>query len=161
MKNSQAWQRWFNVNISVIIRSYTLFPIFNIIKEYITSNHMLTSSYIFLGLIPSTFGSYLYGLIRSILYLIFVRPYCQFTAPIGKHHVITNGPLDGVSYLYAAWLLSMTLYPTLWSWPNWFLFSWILSLLICVYFSWLINYQYTLCFIGRIISQSNNNCPGL
>ena len=63
---------------------------------------MLTSSYIFSGLISATFVSDLYGLIQRILYLIFVGPYCNLTVPLVKHCVITNGPLNDVSCIYAA-----------------------------------------------------------
>ena len=63
---------------------------------------MMTSSHIFLGLISSTFVSDLFGSIRRIFYLIFVRPYFNVTAPFIKHRVIINGPFDGISCLYAA-----------------------------------------------------------
>ena len=43
------------------IRLYTLCQNFNITQKYITSDHMLTSSSIFYGLISSTFVSDLYG----------------------------------------------------------------------------------------------------
>ena len=43
---------------------------------------MLTLSQIFLGLISSTFVSDLYGLIRRILYLIYVAPHCNETMPL-------------------------------------------------------------------------------
>ena len=74
---------------------------------------MLTSSHIFLGLISSTFVSDLYGLIQRILYLICIGPYYIFTVPLIKQRVLINGPVYGVSYLYAAWLVSMNLSPTL------------------------------------------------
>ena len=73
---------------------------------------MLTSSYIFPGLIPTMFVSDLYGLIQRILYLILFRPYCIVTVMLVQHPVITDGPLYGISYLYAALLLTMTLSPT-------------------------------------------------
>ena len=57
----------------------------------------------------------LYGLIQPILCLIFVGPYCNITVPLVKHCVITKGPLYGVSYLYAVWLVGMNLCPTLYS----------------------------------------------
>ena len=44
---SRAWLRWINAKVSVLIFLYTLFPRFNIIHNYITGHHMLTSSYIF------------------------------------------------------------------------------------------------------------------
>ena len=43
---------------------------------------MLTSSYIFSGLISSTSVSDLYGLIGRILCLIYVGPYCIFIRPL-------------------------------------------------------------------------------
>ena len=69
---------------------------------------MLTLSHIFSGLISSKFLSDLYGLIRRILFLICIRPYCNFTLTLVKHRVITHGTLNGVYYLYAALLLRMT-----------------------------------------------------
>ena len=75
-----------------VARLYTLCPIFSIIQKYITGDHMLTSSHIFLGLISSTFVSYLYGLIRHVLCISSIGPYCKFTMPLVKHGVITNGP---------------------------------------------------------------------
>ena len=74
---------------------------------------MLTFSHIFLGLISSTFVSDLYGLIRRMLCLFFIGPYFIFTVPLLKHDVITNAPLNGVSYLYVSLLLSMNLSLTL------------------------------------------------
>ena len=112
LKTSHARPRWFNVNVPMLIQLYTLFPSFNIRQKYITGNHMLTSPHIFLGLISPKFVSDLYGLIRRILYLNF-GPYCIFTVPLVKHCVIKNGPVYGVSYLYAACLLIMTSSPTL------------------------------------------------
>ena len=76
---------------------------------------MLTASYIFIELEYSTLASNLYGLMQRILYLIYFAPYCKFTAPSTKHCVITKGPLYGVSYLYAVWLVIMNLSLTLYS----------------------------------------------
>ena len=53
---------------------------------------MLTSSDTLFELISSTFASDLYGLIRRILHLNFVRPYCKFTVPLVNHCFIKNGP---------------------------------------------------------------------
>ena len=39
------------------------------------------------------FVSGLYGLMRRILYVIFVAPYCKLTMTFVKHHVIENGSL--------------------------------------------------------------------
>ena len=64
---------------------------------------MLTSSDIFIELEVSTSVYDYYGLIRRILYLIFVEPHCKFTAPSVKNWVITKGTLNGVSYLYAVY----------------------------------------------------------
>ena len=72
---------------------------------------MLTSSGISLVLISSTFVSYLYVLTRRKLCLIFIAPYCNMTVLLVTHCVITNWPLNGVSYLYASLLLIMTLSP--------------------------------------------------
>ena len=74
---------------------------------------MLTLSDIFLGLKSSTFVSDLYGLMGRILYVISTTPHSKFTVPLVKHRVIKNGPVYGVSYLYAVCLWSMTLSPTL------------------------------------------------
>ena len=76
---------------------------------------MLTSPDIFIELKSSTLVSYLYGLMRRILELICVAPYCKFTVPLVKHCVIKKGPLYGLSFLYAVRLVIMTLSPTLWS----------------------------------------------
>ena len=53
-----------------VAQLYDLCWSFNIIHKYITGDHILILSYIFLGLISSTFVSYLYGLMRRILCLI-------------------------------------------------------------------------------------------
>ena len=74
---------------------------------------MLASAYIFIELESLTLVSDLYGLIRRILYVIFIGPNYEFTVPLLKHFVITKGPLYGVSYLYAVWLVSINLSPTL------------------------------------------------
>ena len=62
---------------------------------------MLTALSIFVELKSSTLVSDLYGLIRRILCLIYVEPYCKFTVPLVKHRVITEVHLYGVSYSYA------------------------------------------------------------
>ena len=49
----------------------------------------------------------------AYIILFFVAPYCNVTVPLFQHCVIKNGPLCGVSYLYAAWLSIMTLSLTL------------------------------------------------
>ena len=59
---------------------------------------MLTSSDIFFEIKSSTLVSDLYGLMRRILCLISVGPYCNITVTLVKHCVITKGPLYGVSY---------------------------------------------------------------
>ena len=46
---------------------------------------MLTSSAIFFEFKYSTLVSDLYGLIRLLLYIIFVKPYCNFTVPLVKN----------------------------------------------------------------------------
>ena len=74
---------------------------------------MLTSSDIFIELESFTLVSNLYGLIRRILYQIFVGPHCKFTVSLVKHCVIKTEPLYGVPYLYALCLVSMTLSQTL------------------------------------------------
>ena len=76
---------------------------------------MLTSSDIFIELESSTLVSDLYGLIWRILYLIFIETHCKSTVPFVKKCVITKDPLYGVSYLYAVFLVRMTLSPTLFS----------------------------------------------
>ena len=82
-------------------------------QKYITGDHMLTSSYIFIELGPSTLVSDLYGLMRRMLYLIYVAPICNETVPLVQHLVITNGPIFVVSYLYAVCLVRMTSSQTL------------------------------------------------
>ena len=98
---------------SCLARLYNLCQSFNIINRYITGDHMLKLSHIFLGLISSMFVSGIYALIRRISCLICIGPYCIVTVPLAQHHVITNRPLYIISYFYAVWLLSMTLSPTL------------------------------------------------
>ena len=53
-------------------------------------------------LTSSMFVSDVCGLMRRILYLIFVTPHCNVTVPLVQHCVITSGTLYGVSYLHAA-----------------------------------------------------------
>ena len=74
---------------------------------------MLKESSIFIGLKYSNLVSDLYGLMRRILYLISVAPYCRIIVTLAKHCVIKKMPLYGVSYFYAVRLFRMTLYPTL------------------------------------------------
>ena len=74
---------------------------------------MLTASSILIESKSSTLVSNLYGLMRRILYLIFIAPHFKFTVPLVKYWVITKGTLYGVSYLYEVWLLSMTFSLTL------------------------------------------------
>ena len=50
---------------------------------------------------------------QHILYLFCVAPQYIITVPLVEHRVITNETLYGVSYFYAVWLLSMTLFMTL------------------------------------------------
>ena len=95
---------WINMKVSLRIRLYKLCPSFNVILKYITGDHMFTSSHIFSGLISSTFVTYEYGLIQCILYLIFFRTYFNVIVPLVQHCVISNGPLNCVSFLYASWL---------------------------------------------------------
>ena len=74
---------------------------------------MLTSSYMFFELESLTLVSESYGLMQCILYVIFVAQFFNFTVPLVKHYVITNGPIYGVSYLYAVCLVRITLSTTL------------------------------------------------
>ena len=46
-------------------------------------------------LISSTFLFHVYGLMRGILYPIFIPPYCNLTVPFIQHCVILNTPLYG------------------------------------------------------------------
>ena len=46
---------------------------------------------------------------RHILCLIFIALQFNMTVTLVQHSVITNDPLYGISYLYAALLTSMTL----------------------------------------------------
>ena len=96
---------------------------------------MLTSSDIFLGLISSTFISYLYGLMRRILHVIFITEHYKIAAPLVNNRDIKNGPVYRVLHLYVVCLWIMNLSPTLLSWSTRFLFSCMLSLLICACFS--------------------------
>ena len=82
-------------------------------QKYITGNLMLTPSNIFFELKSSTWVSDLYGLMRSILYLISVAPICNNTVSLVQHRVITNGPVYGISYFYTVCLVSMPSSPTL------------------------------------------------
>ena len=74
---------------------------------------MLTASYIFFESEYSTLVLDLYGLMRRILYVIYIAPHCNITMPLVKHCVIIKGPLYEVSYLYAVCLVIMNLSPTL------------------------------------------------
>ena len=65
------------------------------------------------GLIYSTLILDVYGLIWCLLYLLSIAPHCNETVPLVQHYFIKNGTLNGVSYFYAAWVLSMTLSSTL------------------------------------------------
>ena len=65
--------------------------------------------HIFQHLISSAFVSDVNGLIRRIIYLIFIAPHCNVTIPLAQHCVIINWPLCGVSYLKAALLLRINL----------------------------------------------------
>ena len=85
----------------MLILLYNFFKIFNIRQKYIAGDHLLTSPYIFSGLISSMFVSDLYGLMQHILYLFFVGPHYNVTVILVQHCVITNGNLNGVPYLYA------------------------------------------------------------
>ena len=49
-------------------------------------------------LISLTYVSDVCGLMRRILYLIFVRPHCNVTVPLVQHYVIKNGTLNGFLY---------------------------------------------------------------
>ena len=62
---------------------------------------MLTSSYIFFRFNIFNFLSGVYGLMRRILYLIFIIPHCNETVKLVQHRLITNGLLYDVSYFYA------------------------------------------------------------
>ena len=73
---------------------------------------MLASSDIFFEVESSTLVSYLYGLMRLILYVIYVAQFTNFTMLLVKNCVVKNVPLYGVSYFYALLLVSMTLSPT-------------------------------------------------
>ena len=109
-KTAGARPKWFNFNVSVIIQLYTLFKIFNIIWKNITCNHMLTSSYVFSGVISSTFVSYFYGWMWRILYLIFITPHYTLNVKLVKQCVFTNGHLMEfhicMQHIYLAWHLS-------------------------------------------------------
>ena len=67
-------------------------------QKYITSDHMLTVSNIFIELKSSTLVSNLYGFMRRISYLFSFASYCSITVPLVKHRIITKGPLYGVSH---------------------------------------------------------------
>ena len=70
---------------------------------------MLMSPYIYFEVICLTLVSGLYDLIQYILYLIFVGTHSKLTVPLVKNYVITNGPIYGISYLYAVCLVSVML----------------------------------------------------
>ena len=74
---------------------------------------MLTASSIFFELKSSTLVSDLYGLMRRMLCLISVTPYCKITVPFVKRYVFAKGPLYSVLYVYALWSVRMTLSLTL------------------------------------------------
>ena len=66
--------------------------------------------YVFTSL---TLVSDLYGLMRRILYLIFVAPYCNSTVPLVKTVLSQMGPYTTFYISYAVRLMSMKLSPTL------------------------------------------------
>ena len=101
-------------SITPCVSDYMIFIQVLICKhKYITGDYMLTSSEIYFELKYSTLISNLYGLMRPILYIIYVAPYCKCTVPLVRHCVITNVQVYGVSYLYSLCLTRMTLSPTL------------------------------------------------
>ena len=57
---------------------------------------MLTLSDIFFDPMSSTLVSDLYGLLRRILYIIFIAPHSKFTMQLVKNRIIKNDPLSGV-----------------------------------------------------------------
>ena len=60
-------------------------------QKYLTDNHMLTSSYIFIE--SSTLVCDLQGLMRRILCLIYVAPICNETVPLVQHNMLSQmGP---------------------------------------------------------------------
>ena len=69
--------------------------------------------HIFQHLISSTFVSDVYGLMRRILYQICIASCHNETVRLVQHGVITNYPLYGIAYLYAALLFRMNLSQTL------------------------------------------------
>ena len=79
-------------NIGFILRSMPICVSDNILfiqalifkQKYITGDYMLTSSDIFFELKSSTWVSDLWGLMRRILYLIFISLYCYVTVPLVK-----------------------------------------------------------------------------
>ena len=137
MKKIHVYDRYEPMSRSLCASYYILFPSFNLIKNYITSTFLMWfHQSLMFELISSVFVPDVCGLMRHILYLIFIAPHCNVTVPLVQYCVIKNISLYSVSYFYAAWLSSMDLYPTLYVWSTLLLFSRILSLLICAWFSW-------------------------
>ena len=66
-----------------------------------------------------------------MLYLIFVAPIFNVTAPLSRIYIFSNGPLYEVLYFYADLLLNMTLSSNFNLYSTIFIFMWILYLLIC------------------------------
>ena len=95
---------------------------------------------------------------------IIINLYCtvlQIYSDIGKTLCYHKLSLIWIFIFYAVLLFRMKLSPTLQQQSTLYLFSQILSLLICSCFCWRINSQSTLYFIGIIISRPNTNYPGL
>ena len=130
--------------------------------------YILTSSDIFSGLISSTFVPDLYGLMRRILCLIIIEPYCTMTVPLVKHWIITNGFLMAffivMQRCYRAWLLSLG-FKSLSSSLEVLVSSFTICVGCVLMNSCLLLLTYLFLihriFIRRIISRTNLNYPGL
>ena len=123
-------------SMPLCVSYYILFILASIFKQnYITGDYMLTSSDKFFEIKSSTLVSYLYGLMRRILYLISFATIFNETVPLIQHRVIKNGTVYGISYLYAVCLVSMTSSLTLLPYSTLCIFLRVLSLLFASDFS--------------------------
>ena len=93
--------------------------------------------------------------------LVNTTPICRVTFLYVRVWKFLYRPLNEVSYLYADLLLIMTLSPTLKLKSILVEFSLITSFSICACLRWRMYLQFSMCFIGIIMSRPNTNLPGI
>ena len=120
---------------------------------------MLTASFIFFGLKSSTLVSELYGLLRRILYVICIAPYCNIIVPLIKK--LCYHKRDSIwRFIFACSLFSEH-----GSISNFivivncmFILTGVISINLRL-FLLMYKFQSTLYFIGIITSRTNTNWP--